>query len=261
MIDYVISNKQHKNLANTIAKKINAKYIQYELKIFPDGESKITINLIKKKKAIAMIIQSLNPPVDSNIIRILSLIYNTKKYVSKVLIVVPYMGYARQDKEFLSGEIITLEVITRLFVCAGVSGIIVVDIHGTTSLRKFGVPIINVTAIEELAKYIKKLQFKKKPIIISPDFGGIKRAKKLAKILNTKYVALQKNRNREDGTITINPIKTDLTSQNVIIIDDIISTGNSIIESIKILKKTKHKKIIVMCTHAILVNNAKNKIQ
>ena len=155
----VISGKTSEDLAKKVAKKIKANLVKSEIRIFPDGESKITlIGKISKKRSI--VIQSIFPPVDSNLVHTLSLITKAKENSSQVDVVVPYMGYARQDREFLPGEIVTMKVLAKLFKGAGASKIIVMDIHSLIGLKYFSIKTENVTAIPDLVKYFKKLRLK-----------------------------------------------------------------------------------------------------
>jgi ribose-phosphate pyrophosphokinase len=132
----VISGKASEDLAKKLAKKIRAKYVKSELRVFPDGESKITIRS-KPKKGKMIVVQSTFPPVDSNLIQALALISKAKQYSPNVIAVIPYLSYARQDQEFLPGEVVTIKVIANLFKAAGASKIIVVDIHSKIALKQF----------------------------------------------------------------------------------------------------------------------------
>ncbi len=255
----VICNNESKDLAKKIAKKIGSKNVVYKLKIFSDGEGKITINSIKKTKKI-IVLHPICPPVDSNLIRMLSLIYEAKKYSSHVVAVITYMGYARQDKKFLEGEIVTIDVIVKLLESIGTTSIIVVDIHNEYLLSKFKIPIVNISAIPLLAKYILQLQLQN-PLVVSPDIGSIKRTKELANIIKSDYIVLKKNRDRANGTIEIESNKLHKVSKkDLILVDDMITTGNSIIKAVQLLKKNNCKKIFVICTHAILVEKAEDNI-
>jgi len=162
----IIGGKASEDLAKKIARKLNAIYLKTELRVFPDGESKITFN--KPKKSTIVIVQSTYPPVDSNLIQLLSLIHKAREYSSNIIAVIPYMGYARQDREFLPGEVITMKVVAKLLKAAGATKIIVVDIHSKISLKHFKIPYRNVSAVPELVRYFKRLKLKK-TLIISPD--------------------------------------------------------------------------------------------
>ena len=256
----VISGKTSENLAKELSKKIKANFVKSEIKVFPDGESKITlIGKISKKKSI--VLQSISPPVDTNLVQILSLITKAKENSSEVIAVIPYMGYARQDREFLPGEIVTMKVLGKLFKSAGASKIIVVDIHSSIGLKYFSIKTKNVTAMPDLVGFFKKLSLKN-PLIVSPDQGGKERAKEFAKEFNSDYISLEKTRDRKTGKVKIKTKNLEeVKNRDLILVDDIISTGGSIIKATQFLKKQKCKRIYVACTHALLMNDAEKKIK
>jgi ribose-phosphate pyrophosphokinase len=195
------------------------------------------------------------------LVHTLSLITKAKENSSQVDVVIPYMGYARQDREFLPGEIVTMKVLAKLFKGAGASKIIAVDIHSLMGLKYFSIKTKNVTAIPDLVKYFKKLRLKN-PLIVSPDQGGKERAKEFAKELDSNYIALEKIRDRKTGKVKIKTKNlSEVENRDLILVDDMISTGGSIIKATQFLKKQKSKRIYVACTHALLMNNAEKKIR
>ncbi len=256
----MITSKSSKDLAKRLSKKLTANIVRSEVRIFPDGESKITLNgKLSKNKTV--VVQSIYPPVDTNLIQALSLISKAKETSSKVIAVIPYMGYARQDREFLPGEIVTMKVLGKLFKAAGASKIITVDIHSKIGLKHFNIKSKNVTAIPDLVKYFKKLSLKN-PLVVSPDQGGKDRAKEFAKKFESEYIALEKKRDRKTGKVQIKTKNTDkVTDRDLILVDDMISTGGSIIKATQFLKKQKCKRVYAACTHALLMNDAEKKIR
>ena len=256
----VISGKTSENLAKELSKKIKANFVKSEIRVFADGESKITlIGKISKKKSI--VLQSIYPPVDTNLVQVLSLITKAKENSSEVIAVIPYMGYARQDREFLPGEIVTMKVLGKLFKGAGASEVVVVDIHSSIGLKHFSIKTKNVTAIPDLVGFFKKLSLKN-PLIVSPDQGGKERAKEFAKEFNSDYISLEKTRDRKTGKVKIKTKNLEeVKNRDLILVDDIISTGGSIIKATQFLKKQKCKRIYVACTHALLMNDAEKKIK
>jgi ribose-phosphate pyrophosphokinase len=255
----VIAGKSSEELAKKLSKKINANLVKSEVRIFADGESKTTLNgKISKKKSI--VVQSIYPPVDTNLIQALSLISKAKETSSEVIAVIPYMGYARQDREFLPGEIVTMKVLGKLFKGAGASKIIAVDIHSMIGFKHFTIKTKNVSAIPELVQYIKKLSLKN-PLVVSPDQGGKERAREFAKELGSEYIALEKIRDRKTGKVQIKTKNIDVANRDLILVDDMISTGGSIVKATQFLKKQKCKKVYVACTHALLMNDAEKRIK
>ena len=255
----VIGGNASKDLAKRIARRLKAKYVDADTRTFPDGESKITFrhNL---KKSVVLVVQSTYPPVDTNLLEILSIISEAKKISSKIYAIMPYMGYARQDRQFLNGEIVTMSVVAKMLQAAGAKKAIVVDIHSKTALRHFKIPTENVSAIPELVKYLKKLKLKN-PVVISPDTGGSLRAKKFADVLKSDFITLKKSRNRKTGKVSIQSTKADVNGKDLIIVDDIISTGGSVVKATQFLKKQKCKRVFVVCTHGLLVGDAEKNIK
>jgi len=256
----VISGSSSEDLAKKVAKKLGANLIKSELRVFPDGESKITLKGKPQKNKI-IVVQSTYPPVDENLVQTLAIISKASEYGTEVIAVMPYMGYARQDREFLPGEVITMKVIAKLFKSVGTSKIIVVDIHSMIGLKYFNIKSKNVTAIPDLAKYFLKLKLRN-PLVVSPDHGGKERAKEFAKFLNTEYITLEKQRDRKTGKVEIKSTNFDeIAGRDLILVDDMISTGGSIIKSTEFLKKQKCARVFVACTHALLRNGAEKKIK
>lgn len=254
----VIGGTSSEELAKKIASKLQSKFIKCELRVFPDGESKITLKGVPKGKAV--VIQSIYPPVDSNLIRALALVSQAKKTSSQVFVVIPYLGYARQDRAFLPGEIITMDLVAKMFKAAGASKIIVVDIHSMIALDHLQIPAKNVSAIGELVNYFKKLKLKD-PLVVSPDKGGVERARNFANLLGTDFIALDKHRDRKTGEVTIKTTDHhEVKGRDLILVDDMISTGGSIIKAAQYLRKQKCGKIYAACTHALLITDAEKKI-
>ena len=259
MLINLIAGNSSEDLAKKISKKLKANLVRSEVKVFPDGESKITLKgKLSRNKTI--IVQSIYPPVDSNLIQVLSLISKAKDHSNEVVVVAPYLGYARQDREFLPGEIVTMKILGRLFKGAGASKIIVVDIHSKIGLKHFKIKSENISAISDLVKYFKKINLRN-PLVVSPDQGGKERAKEFASEFDSEFIALKKQRDRKTGKVKIKTEGLDIVDRDVILVDDMISTGGSIIKATEFLKKQKCKRVFVACTHALLMNNAEKKIR
>jgi len=255
----VIGGNASEDIAKRLAKKLKAKFVSSELRIFPDGESKVTIS--GKPKGKIIVVNSTYPPVDTNLMQTLSLISKARQFSKNVVCAIPYMGYARQDREFLPGEIVTLSVIAKLLAAAGASKVIVVDMHSMLGLRHFKIPIRNVSAVPELANHLKKLRLKD-PLVVSPDLGGKERAKEFAKFYGTSYIALQKQRDRKTGKVQIMTANLNgVKGRDLVLVDDMISTGGSIVKATQFLKKQKCGRVFVACTHALLIDNAEKKIK
>ena len=255
----VIAGSASKDLGKRIARRLKAPYVEAKTRVFPDGESKITFGHIPKNSVI-LVVQSTYPPVDTNLLQALSIISQARNASSKIYAIIPYMGYARQDRQFLTGEVITMSIVARMLQAAGAKKIVVVDIHSKTALSHFKTPKENISAIPELAKYFKKMKLKN-ALVVSPDIGGSSRAKEFASLLNTDFIALKKSRNRKTGKVLIQSSKVDVRGKDLILLDDIISTGGSIVKAAQFLKRQKCKRVFVACTHGLFVECAEKKIK
>ena len=255
----VIAGSASKYLGKRIARRLKAPYVEAKTRVFPDGESKITFGRIQKN-SIILVVQSTYPPVDTNLLPALSIISQARNASSKIYAVIPYVGYARQDRQFLSGEVVTMAIVARMLQTAGAKKIVAVDIHSKIALNHFKIPKENVSAIPELAKYFKKMKLKN-ALVVSPDMGGSLRAKKFAALLNTDFITLKKSRNRKTGKVMIQSSKVDVRGKDLVLVDDIISTGGSVIKAAQFLKRHKCKRVFVACTHGLFVEGAEKKIK
>jgi ribose-phosphate pyrophosphokinase len=255
----VLGGPSSEELARKIASRVQSRYVGCELRVFPDGESKITVK--GRLQGRIIVVQSVYPPVDSNLIRALALVSEARKYSSQVYAAIPYIGYQRQDRQFLPGEVVTMSIVAKLFKAVGVSKVIMVDIHSTRAISLFDIPAKNVSAIGELAKYFSKLKLKD-PLVVSPDVGGYQRAKNFAHHMGVDFIVLQKHRDRRTGKVTIKQANHDeVKGRDVILVDDIISTGGSIVKAAQYLKSQRCGRIYATCTHAVLVGDAEKKIR
>lgn len=247
-------------LAKKIAKRLNAKYLEAKLRVFPDGESKLTVNGTPRRGKI-VVVQSTPPPVDTNMLHALSLISKAKKWSSQVIAAIPYLGYMRQDIEFIKGEVVTSRLVANLLGSVGTSKIVTVDIHSKVALNYFGVQLLNLSATEKLATHIKRINIRN-PLVVAPDLFWSNPARNFADLLGTQSAALNKQRDRKTGKLRIIPSKNqDLEGRDVILFDDMISTGGSIISAARYLKDQNCGNIYAVCTHALLVDNAETKIK
>jgi ribose-phosphate pyrophosphokinase len=239
-------------LGTSIASSLNVDPVEVELRTFSDGESKIRINanLVNKR---CVVVQSTFPPVDSHYLQTLMMLsYCIKSGAAEVIPVVPYMGYARQDRTFLEGEVVTMALISKLFDCFQINNLVTNDIHSSTALSCFNLNVSNISSIPLLAKYAQSNFNLIDPLIVSPDQGGATRAKLFSDILKTSSISLRKKRDRETGNITIEE-NLDIVAKDrdIVLVDDMISSGGTIMKAIDVLKKNDCNRIFVMCVHAL----------
>jgi ribose-phosphate pyrophosphokinase len=254
----VVAGPASSDLANNIAKRLGAQLTVAQLRIFSDGESKIKLDKVGKN---CIIVQSTYPPTDTHLIQLMMM---AKKCiddgVQNICAVIPYLGYARQDRAFLKGEVVSIALVAKLFETVGIKHIVTVDIHSQLAMSYFA-SIQNVSSIPLLADYAYKMKLHE-PVAVSPDVGGTNRAKEFARHLNIDMVALKKSRDRVSGEVTVDEkLNMDISRRDVILIDDIISSGGSIIKAAEVLHEKGIGKIYAMCAHGLLIGDAAQKIK
>lgn len=255
----VVAGSASGDLATKLAGKLDLPLIETRLKIFPDGESKITLGSGPAAER-ALVVQGMQPPVDSNLIRSLLMVAKAKEVYHDVTAVVPYMGYARQDREFLPGEVVATEVVAELFRAAGASRLVTVDIHSKMALDRFKLPARSATAIPLLAEHFSGLDLKD-PLAVSPDAGGSGRVEKFAGLCGCDHVSLEKRRDRVTGSINVLAPRPDIVAErDVILVDDMISTGGSMIKAAETLRGCGCGRVFAACTHALLLDGAAERL-
>jgi ribose-phosphate pyrophosphokinase len=254
----VVAGPASSDLANNIAMRLEAQLTVASLRIFSDGESSIKLGKVGKN---CVIVQSTHPPTDTHLIQLLMMAKKcTDNGAQHMCAVVPYLCYARQDRVFLEGEVVSIDLVAKLFKTVGVKHIITVDIHSQRAMSYF-TSIQNVSSVPLLADYASKMKLHD-PIAVSPDAGGANRATEFARHLDIDVLALKKYRDRATGEVTVDEkLDMDISKRDVIVIDDIISSGGSIIKAAEVLRKKGVGRMFAMCAHALLIREAAQKIK
>jgi ribose-phosphate pyrophosphokinase len=257
----IIAGPSSFDLAARISKELDARLVTVDVRIFEDGESKLIVGEIEKKYCI--IVQSTYPPTDRHLIQLLMMVKKCADLkVNKICAVVPYMAYARQDKEFVQGEVVSMRLVASLLEAAGANRLMTVDLHSSFALSYFTIDAQNISSIPILATYAAENLNSNRPIVVSPDMGGVERATEFARFLDTDMVALRKFRDRNTGRLSIEErLDVNLEGRDVILVDDMITSGGSIAKACQLLKKHKCGKVYAICAHALLVGNAANRIK
>jgi ribose-phosphate pyrophosphokinase len=257
----VIAGPSSPNLAAKIAQDLRAELIPVDVRTFTDSESRIKMGDVKKKNCV--IVQSKYPPADRHLLQTLMMIKKcTDDLAADICTVIPYMAYARQDRVFQDGEVISIELIAKLLEAAGNKRLITIDIHSALALSYFRIDVQNISSIPLLANHAANNIKLNRTVVVSPDAGGIERAYEFAKILGSDIIALKKWRDRNSGEIFFDDkLECNIADRDVVLVDDIISSGGSIVKACQVLKKNKADKIYAMCVHALLVEDAAEKIR
>ncbi|AFU59257.1 ribose-phosphate pyrophosphokinase [Candidatus Nitrososphaera gargensis Ga9.2] len=257
----IITGPASSDLADKIAKKLDAQMVAAELRIFSDGESKIKMAGRADKKN-CVIVQSTYPPTDTHLMQTLMLAKKcSDDGALDVCAVIPYLAYARQDRAFLEGEVVSIALVAKLLEAAGVRHVITVDIHSQLAMSHFA-SIQNVSSIPLLAEYASRIMKLHRLVAVSPDAGGTDRVKEFARLLKTDTIALKKSRDRTTGEVTIEEkLDLDVSGRDTILVDDMISSGESIVKAVGVLRRNGAGKVYAMCAHALLIGDAAQKIK
>lgn len=249
----IIGGTASKTIAQNLSKITKKSMINTKIERFPDGELYVRlIDSVENEKV--AIIQTTYP--DENIIELLLLIDAAKRANAKEIItVIPYFGYARQDKQFKKGEPVSAQVLAEL-ISLKTDKIVTIDPHKEYILDFFKIPAKKITAVPLICKYLKT---KNLELILAPDKGALSNVQKASKELCCEYDYLEKTR-INGTTIKITPKNLDVKNKKVAIIDDIISTGGTMATAITELKKQKASEVYVACTHGLFAGSAIKKL-
>jgi ribose-phosphate pyrophosphokinase len=246
-------------LGREIASVLEAETVPVAFKTFPDGENYVRLEGKVKDEDVA-IVQTTSPPQDTRLIQLTLMADSARRSgAKKITAVVPYLAYARQDKVFLKGEALSAETVARILKSAGVERLITVNVHQRKVLSHFPFPARSVSAVPLLAEYFVR-KGEAGAFVLSPDEGALSIAQEARKVLGGECGYLEKTRDRYTGQVGMQTKILDVEGKAVIVFDDIISTGGTIVAAVKILKELGPRKIYVACVHPLLIGAAEKLI-
>lgn len=253
----IFSGNSNVNLASNIAKKLNLKLGDIDVSKFSDGEISVSIKESVMGKD-CFVVQSTCYPVNDNLMELLIMSDALKRAsAKKITAIIPYFGYARQDRKINKYDPITAKLVADLITTAGIDEIITMDLHAKQIEGFFNIPITDIKGLYELSKILKEeIKNTKEYVIVSPDIGSIGRAKEFAKELGNLGVAvINKFRPRPNECVVSN-IFGNVKNKDAIIIDDMIDTAGTLCKAADFLLKEGAKSVIACATHGIFSGNA-----
>jgi ribose-phosphate pyrophosphokinase len=255
----VFSGNANKVLAKKVCDYLSLPLGKIEISRFPDGEIDMKI-LEDVRGADVYVIQPTCPPVNENLMELLIMVDCLRRAsAERITAVIPYFGYARQDRKAEGRVPISAKLVANVITAAGVSRALAVDLHAAQLQGFFDIPMDHLYAAPVLVDYFRRLDLKDLTIV-SPDVGGIKMARAYAKRLNADLAIVDKRRSGPTEIEAMHVIG-EVKDRNVILVDDMISTATSITEAAKVCRKKGAKDIYICGTHAVLAGKAVEKLQ
>ena len=256
----ILSGTSNQKLSKDISKQLKLKLVNTNIKRFSDGEIYVEINENIRGNSV-FVIQSTCNPANDNLMELLLVIDALRRSSAKnVTAVIPYYGYARQDRKVAPRTSISAKVVANLLTNAGASRIVTVDLHAGQIQGFFDMPVDNLFTTPLFARYIKRKFKNKKLICVSPDVGGVQRTRGLATKIKADLAIIDKRRPTPGKSKVMNIIG-DVKGKACIIVDDIIDSGGTIVNAVDALKKSGATEVYVFITHAVLSGDAVMKIK
>jgi ribose-phosphate pyrophosphokinase len=261
-----LGDVQNKELSESVGEGMGIEVLYPQITVFQDGERRVYVPFSVLDKKVLLLKSCANPP-DSNFLELLFLIDALKRSGAvEIVAVVPYLCYSRADHIFREGEGVPLEVIAKALSRSGIEKLFIVDPHSIKIPEVFEIPCTALSALPIFADKIKdilaRVGSEKSFSLVSPDMGGIRRVRILSRMVSDMPIAvIEKERDLDTGKVKATRIAEGKVGETVFIVDDIISSGQTIAEAVYFLREKGAKSVYVFATHAILSGQAKDLLE
>lgn len=246
-------------LAKEIVAELGLTLGECEVKHFADGEIMVELGQSVRGKHV-YIVQSTCNPVSTNLMEVLIAIDACKRAsASHITVIMPYFGYARQDRKARPRQPITSKLVASLLETAGANRVITMELHATQIQGFFDIPADDISAMSIIGNYFRSLDLEN-IVVVSPDHGGVTRARKLAEILHAPLAIIDKRRPKPNVAEAMNLIG-DVDGKTAIIVDDIVDTAGTLVSGIQMLRDKGARSIYACCVHAVLSDPAIERLQ
>jgi len=256
----ILAGTSNLKLSKDIARSLKLKLVNTSIRRFADGEVYVEINENIRGNSI-FVVQSTSNPANDNLMELLICIDALRRSSAKnITAVIPYFGYARQDRKVVPRTAISAKLVSNLITNAGANRILSVDLHAGQIQGFFDIPVDNLFATPIFARHIQKKMKLHNLICVAPDVGGVERTRALSRRINSGIAIIDKRR-PSPGKSEVMNIVGSVKNKNCVIVDDIIDSGGTIVNAAKALKEKGAKDIYVFITHAVLSGEAINKLE
>ncbi|KAF0092281.1 MAG: ribose-phosphate pyrophosphokinase [Fusobacteria bacterium] len=255
----IFTGNANPELSKEIAQILGVPVIDSVVTQFSDGETQLQINE-SVRGADVFIIQPTSQPVNEYLMELLIIIDAVRRASARrITAVIPYYGYARQERKSKARDPITAKLVANLIVAAGARRVVSMDLHANAIQGFFDIPFDHLPGAPILAEYYKKLKLSN-ICVVSPDLGGVTRARDLANRIGAEFAIIEKRRPKANVSEVLN-VLGDVNGMDCILVDDMIDTAGTITKGAELLKKFGAKTVRACCTHAVLSGPAIERIQ
>lgn len=255
----IFSGSSNQDLAKKIAKAGEFELGSVESGLFENGERKVRVQVGKKEEA--AIVQSFSAPVDSHLIEFCLLADSLRRAgYSEIVGVVPWLGYSKQDKVFLPGEPLSAKVIAQIIQTTKIKKIVTFDLHNRAITGFFDIPVVELSAKPIFLDYFRG-RARENTIVVAPDEGAVKASAYFARELGVPIAYMDKRRDLNTGKVSVVGMSGEVSGKAVIIVDDMIVTGSTMMETAKYLKSKGAVSVSVAATHHLYVPGAQEKLE
>ncbi len=250
----------NEELADEICSFLNIERGKIAVRHFADGEILVEPEETVRGKDV-FLIQSTCNPVSENYMEVLIALDAFKRASAKsVTVVMPYFGYARQDRKARARQPITAKLMADLLQAAGANRVVTIDLHASQIQGFFNIPIDDLTAVAMIGQYYRNKEFKDEVVIVSPDHGGATRARRLSDVIPNSTIAIIDKRRTTPNVAEAMNLVGDVDGKVAIVIDDMVDTAGSLMGGIDMLYERGAKEVYAACTHGIFSNPAVERI-
>jgi len=255
----LIAGRGNPLFAQKISRHLKIPLTPVQIETFADGEIYVRIKK-KVRDDDVFILQSLCSPVNENLMELLITIDALKRAsAGRINVVTPYLCYGRQDRKVTSREPITAKLVADLITKAGADRLLAVDLHADQIQGFYDIPVDHLVGYPLFAEYLQKKNFQD-VVIVAPDVGAVKKATKLAQLLHTPLAFADKRRQKHNQS-EVTSIVGEVKNKTAVILDDMIDTGGTVCDVAKVLKDKGAREILICTTHALLNDNASEKLE
>ena len=259
MAQTALSLEECIELAKEIVAELGLPLGECEVKHFADGEIMVELGQSVRGKHV-YIVQSTCNPVSTNLMEVLIAIDACKRAsAAHITVIMPYFGYARQDRKARPRQPITSKLVASLLETAGANRVITMELHATQIQGFFDIPADDISAMSIIGNYFRSLDLEN-IVVVSPDHGGVTRARKLAEMLHAPLAIIDKRRPKPNVAEAMNLIG-DVDGKTAILVDDIVDTAGTLVSGIQMLRDKGAKAIYACCVHAVLSDPAIERLQ